>query len=86
MGDAFFIHKGKNNKNEIIYGPSRGKGTGHFVSGGKKRIPFKFSAKNTGVASLKSENKCTLIALKVCSTKNRVDSHLNFFTELRLFC
>ena len=27
---------------------------GHFVSGGKKNMPFKFSAKNTGVASLKS--------------------------------
>ena len=47
---------------------------GHFVSGGKKSIPFKFSAKNTGVASLKSENKCALIALKVCSKKNQVET------------
>ena len=84
LGDAFSIHKGKNNRNEIIYGPSQGKGwPSRFCR--KKGIPFKFSAKNTGVASLKSENKCSLIPLKVCSKKIRL-KHLNYYTELRLFC
>ena len=77
------FHKGKNNRNEIIYGPSQGRGR-PFRFWRKKSIPFKFSAKNTGVASLKSQHKCTLIALKVSSQKIRL-KHLNFYTELRLF-
>ena len=73
MGDAFSIHKGKSNRNEIIYGPSQGKGR-PFRFWRKKSIPFKFSAKNTGMRSLKSENKCALIALKVFSKKNQVET------------